>query len=613
LNIALESNGPSSPVGGYWQEQMEDIWKAANATQNHVIMHYQQPTLLSNEFVNSEFALERVSLPKTTQACTNARRPNKLRCSPDQALRVGDSAGACDEPAEALQKLISTALFRISKGSQIPHALQSPAYDALKAFTISGLRIEELLSNLAKWPNETTKREIGIREVVCDWVVENLEVLAQFVPPTYPRTIETEQVQWDNPSNIATLVLGVLALLVTLCVSVAVFWCRNHEAIRQAQISFLSLLLLGMGFVSLGSIIAALPTSQAQCITTVWFTNIGYSLELVPLVVKLAALNRLMQAGRRFRRISVKSRSLYQACVVIGLFVIVFLIIWTLVDPPTDTPFYSFKPSSTTVGAVVDIPSGSGFDIVTEALENPHVVTKFLHCNSNKWEYWWTICIAWQLLLLLCSAVLAFQNREFRDNLADTRTLAMMIYSHMLFVGLRTTLFVIEDNETIDDPVLFEHGQSLLNSTDVLATVTIYFLPKFLAIHRPAPRGQPTLSFDDIPPLNSSDETSFHHGTISNHQRRYRRSVSAPVREESSLTPVQAATAKKESSSSEKRSSKDSRASFAVESVAEVGLANHEENSESSSFAGDTVEEQNTGSFSFETNSQEQPPKDLDI
>lgn len=167
-----------------------------------------------------------------------------------------------------------------------------------------------------------------------------------------------------------------------------------------------------------------------------------------------------MQAGQRCHRIDVKPWSLYAACASIGVLVIVVLTVWTVLDPPQEQGFYTLS------------------DDVTPRGES--VVYESFNCESD-WMHWWVICISWQALLLLVAAVIAFQNREFREDLVETRTLAMMIYSHLLFVGLRASTFVIQTSDFIEKPQTAALFRSLLNSADVMVTLAIYFLPKFLA------------------------------------------------------------------------------------------------------------------------------------
>lgn len=68
------------------------------------------PEALVHEFSGKDFVLDRVSLPAPTQDCVVHRRQDKLRCSVNKTERLGDPLEACDELAEALRKVVSTAL-----------------------------------------------------------------------------------------------------------------------------------------------------------------------------------------------------------------------------------------------------------------------------------------------------------------------------------------------------------------------------------------------------------------------------------------------------------------------------------------------------------------------
>lgn len=119
-----------------------------------------------------------------------------------------------------------------------------------------------------------------------------MDVMETLVPKSYPRIIEESHHQSNDPLNIVTLSVALIALVFTLIVIVATYVRRDKNSIRRAQIDFLFLILVGLLLVSLGSVLTALPTNNGMCVAIAWVTNFGYSLELVPLIVKLAALNR---------------------------------------------------------------------------------------------------------------------------------------------------------------------------------------------------------------------------------------------------------------------------------------------------------------------------------
>ena len=85
--------------------------------------------------------------------------------------------------------------------------------------------------------------------------------------------------------------------------------------------------------------------------------------------------------------------------------------------------------------------------------------------------------MASNLVLLLCATVLAVQTRNIKDEVNESWTLSLMIYSHFLFMVLRIVLLAIEGLAKIWE-LPFYH--SLIFSLDAMFTCGLYFLPKFL-------------------------------------------------------------------------------------------------------------------------------------
>jgi hypothetical protein len=454
FNIALEGGGPEQPTQSYSYESMHEIWRAANATKSHVIMIYMKPEALYQEFANTDYSFQRITFPETTEECVKARRPRHLQCSQFASFeeRMGDKAGTCDEPEEALQRVVVEALKEITIGDDIPAAVKSPAYYAVKEFKIDNIQIGDIFT---RWVEQYDRdKHIGLREATCEWAVDNLEFLQGYVPDSYPRVVE-ESDDRRSALSISATTIAAVAIVCSLATSVVTYLNRKRTSITLAKIEFLWILLAGLLLVSTGSLVGSLPPTDATCVATTWLINLGYSLELVPLLVKSAALNRVMSAGRRMRRSAMKTSILYAAVGIITILVIGLLAIWTIIDPAQSQSIYLLTSSKTETGDTV--------------------VAQEYVCKSAS-DGWWIASLAFQLFLLFASAVLAFQNRNFREDLADTRTLGVLVYSHVIFLVLRGVTYILDISAGQNDATLY---QSLLVSTDVFATIAIYFLPKF--------------------------------------------------------------------------------------------------------------------------------------
>ena len=128
-----------------------------------------------------------------------------------------------------------------------------------------------------------------------------------------------------------SLTFGALAAVMVLAAGLGarVYYYRNQRVIRNAQPEFLFLLLLGGLLIAAGSITTSVPPGDLSCVVAVWLVNVGYSLELVPLLVKVSAVNRLMAAAKKMRRAKLNINHLYATSFLLCTLMICFLAIWT--------------------------------------------------------------------------------------------------------------------------------------------------------------------------------------------------------------------------------------------------------------------------------------------
>ena len=458
------------------------MWAAANATKSNILFLWWSPDLLYQTYLGTDAEFTRIGLPPPTQDCVEGRILPEQRCDLDFAKSVGDSIGACDEVPHPLQKMVTTALYSISHDPTIPEPLWSPAYDTVKAFRISDLQIGKIFDY---WQQRGTDRwNFDPRDAACRWIVENLDFVQSFVPLTHPRKMADDFTENTRPVYYISLVMASLAVLYVLGAGMVTYWQRERRVIKSAQIEFLWLLLSGLLLVSLGALLLAVPPSDGTCVTASWMTNLGYTLELAPLIMKIAAIHRLMIAARRMRRVAVRRPSLFRAVAVVGAVVASYLVAWTVVDPPRKRTEYQLASNAADDGTTA--------------------VIRTYYCRSDS-QVWRYVGVSWQLLLLSCATALAFQTRKIREELLETRTLGLMTYSHFIFVILQTTTILIENSLSLSVLTRF---QSLVFSADVIATITIYFVRKFLSSdtdeHGLARRSSSVLtSFRPLPSQNS--------------------------------------------------------------------------------------------------------------
>lgn len=202
----------------------------------------------------------------------------------------------------------------------------------------------------------------------------------------------------------------------------------------------------------------ALNPTYPSCVSAIWLVNLGYTLELVPLIVKVGALNRLSEAARSLRRVIVRRKSLFRTVAFIMAIMVLFLALWTVMDPPQRKGEYELSKSQTAQGETI--------------------VNIGYYCSSES-EFWTYSAAGWNCLLLLSATVLAFQTRKIHKNFNESQTLAFMIYSHLMFVMLRVISYLLSGS--VRDTTLHK-ATSLIYSMDAVLTLIIYFLPKFVYV-----------------------------------------------------------------------------------------------------------------------------------
>ena len=85
--------------------------------------------------------------------------------------------------------------------------------------------------------------------------------------------------------------------------------------------------------VCIGAILTALVPTTATCIAIPWFVVLGQSLTIVPMIVKVAAINKIFRAAHEMRRVKIQASFLYKIAGSIAGLVAIYLLVWTLVDP----------------------------------------------------------------------------------------------------------------------------------------------------------------------------------------------------------------------------------------------------------------------------------------
>ena len=308
----------------------------------------------------------------------------------------GDPDAVCDFPPFQLQKVVASSLYDILVDG-VPEVIRSPSYAILKAYSLPQGELLKLFEGLAGYDDP--------RLAVCKWVGDNMDMLERFVPPTYPRVIEDKD---QNALKYATLLLGIFSLYMTLWTARKVYVNRRRSAIRFAQVEFLAVVLVGSLLTALGAMIGGFSQNHAVCVAESWLVYLGYSLSLVPQIVKIAAINRIRSGSHSFRRFQINLRNLYGAVALVSLFVVAYLSAWTVMDTPKSSVRYILTDTKNMKGETIVLASYS--------------------CGSETmvWEY---VAFTWNGLLLLAALVLTIQTWDVIRSFSESKTLGLLIVS----------------------------------------------------------------------------------------------------------------------------------------------------------------------------------------
>jgi hypothetical protein len=442
-NISLVSDGKYSPNGGYSHSEMIQIWSAANATKSDVIMWWFEPNGLVEMFLGTDAEFTKVTLPTPSLDCERARVTPEDRCSEDLDVRRGELLGSCDNKAHVTRKAIARSLMRtaLAEGDEI----ESPGYMFIRHFNVEDFQVNAMLNEYI------TRGGTGkaAREVVCEWVADHLDYLGSFVPEGHPRKLVLDEP--IGASYIVAICLGGFAVIYVLLISFLMFQRRKEKVFVYAQIQFIYVVLFGLLLVALGAILHAVEPTQVNCTTQVWFVSMGYTCELIPLIIKVYALNRVMNASKKLKRVRIRPSALYAKVIAINFMVAVYVLVWTLLDPPTKSVYFSLK--------------------------NDTFVVKHVGCYSSM-GYWQTLYLIFEGFLVLAASILAFESRTAKAEFNESKVLGLMIYSHFVFSALRVVAYNVFEDEVV------ALSMSFLLSFDVITAVSIYMIPKFINIRR---------------------------------------------------------------------------------------------------------------------------------
>ena len=441
--------------------QMVGIYKAANYTKSNVLFYWFTPDPTIQEFMGTDAEFTPVFLRSTTVECQQNRVNEQQRCSDNPEDWIGEEAGACDSETFPVQKLVVSNMYnRTINGND--RLSRSPAYRFIKGFRLSDLHLELMYR---RWYAMNKDRwSYDHRETVCAWVGENIEVLSDFIPETYPRTVRKIQ---KNSQALLSVAMALSVITTGLVLSTAAFTYhyRLKKVMIYAQPVFLYIILSGVLFQSIGALLRSLPPFSGTCMVTEWFITLGYSLVLVPLIVKVSAINKLFQSAAKFKRVKITPVKLYKIIGGINGGVVVFLIVWSVLDPFTATKEVRLTGD----------PNGFGGEWV-----------EMYESCSTKQSFWYLVVFVYNILLCVAATVLAVQTRNVKQEFNESIRLGHVVYATFLTQLLLVLIWMLgPDNSSLLKPTTAAAISSFLLTTNIIVMLVVYFFPKIITARKP--------------------------------------------------------------------------------------------------------------------------------
>jgi len=460
MGIPVRSSGKESASGNYNYGQMVGIYKAANYTKSNVLFYWFRPDPTTESFMGTDAEFTPVLLRHSTVECQQSRVNEQQRCSENPADWIGEEAGACDSETDPVQKLVVANMYnRTINGND--RLSRSPAYRFIKGFRLSDLHLELMYR---RWYAMNKDRwSYDHRETVCAWVGENIEVLSDFIPETYPRTVR--KIHKNSQALSVAMALSVITTVLVLSTAACTYHYRSQKVMIYAQPVFLYIILSGILFQSIGALLRSLPPFSGTCMVTEWFITLGYSLVLVPLIVKVSAINKLFQSAAKFKRVKITPVKLYKIIGGINGGVVLFLIVWSVLDPFTATKEVRLTGD----------PNGFGGEWV-----------EMYDSCSTKQSFWYMVVFVYNILLCVAATVLAVQTRNVKQEFNESIRLGHVVYATFLTQLLLVLIYMLgPSNSSLLKPTTAAAISSFLLNANIIVMLAVYFFPKIITARKP--------------------------------------------------------------------------------------------------------------------------------
>ena len=264
----------------------------------------------------------------------------------------------------------------------------NPAYFVYQELNIPSYELKSIMSSWVR--RDIDKYGFDLRLATCEWVAENLEhIVESLIPESHPRAFVTTK---SSVLTTVAIAIGGISVFTSFGTMVGIVYKYKKGILpRSAQFEFLFLLGSGLFLVAIGGLLFGVDPSAGTCTTSVWMINVGYTLQLVPTLIRVGAILKIIQQSKKMRVVKVSKKKLLVRSVVLSAVAALYSGLWTFFDMPQ---------------------SYSSLKVTEKQNEYGETVVSVSHYCESESNYWTYVSFAMQAFLLSSASVLAYQMRN---------------------------------------------------------------------------------------------------------------------------------------------------------------------------------------------------------
>ena len=188
-------------------------------------------------------------------------------------------------------------------------------------------------------------------------------------------------------------------------------------------------------------------------------THLGYTVEIVPMLIKVSTINKLTAEALHCRRINLDPKHFTKIFSTTIVVIVAFLTLWIVIDTPTRRQEHIFNSNES----------------INE--NGNYIIRRHTGCASSS-AVWEVLAFVWEIGILMAATVITFQSRNLISALNESHALSFMVYSHFLFLLMR----LATNGLVMSGVIHMSIGQKIISmylSTDTIISILVYFGPKF--------------------------------------------------------------------------------------------------------------------------------------